>query len=147
MLTDVECPGIPTFHLSSTLFFPCFISCRQPTTHSETPHSSDFVFLRDVFVHLDHGQPFDDHVATFLVTVYALIEGGLVNYVVPDAFQSTTQSDDTRLMRFCCLRWHFMCLCNFWGCIRPQISHRYTGGGSGCETEYVRGTCEDLNPT
>ena len=83
---------------------------------------------------------------TLLVTVYGLSEDDLVNYVTPGALQPTTHSHDPVLMRFRRLGWHFMCLCNFWVFIRPPIPYRYIGEGSGCETEYKWGTCEDLNP-
>ena len=73
--------------------------------------------------------------------VYALLEGVVVNYVVPDSLPSSTYSHNADLMR-CRVRLHFMCLCNFWVFIRTQIPYKYTGEGSGCDTEYVWGTCE-----
>ena len=76
---------------------------------------------------------------------YVMLEGTLVNYVVPVSLSPTTHSHDTTLMRFRRLRWYFMCLCKFWVFIRLQILYKYTGEGSGCETEYMWGTYEDIN--
>jgi len=64
-----------------------------------------------------------------MVMFHALLEGTLVKYVLSGALPPTTHSGDTALMRFGAFRWHFMCLCNFWVFIRPQIAYRYTGEG------------------
>ncbi len=47
------------------------------------------MLLRNVFEHRAHRQLCDDHVATFLAAVYALLEGALVNYVVPGSLPPT----------------------------------------------------------
>ena len=73
------------------------------------------MLLRDVFVHLAHRYLCDDHVAKFLVVVYVLLEDVLVNYVVSGSLPSTMHSGDSALMRFRCLRLHFMCFVQFLG--------------------------------
>ena len=58
------------------------------------------MLLRNVFEYRAHRQLCDDHVATFLVVVYALLEDTLVNYVVPGALPPATHGGDAVLMRF-----------------------------------------------
>ncbi len=51
---------------------------------------------------------------TFLAVVYALLEGALVNYVVPDSLTVTTHSHDVALTRLCRWRWYSYVCAIFW---------------------------------